>query len=165
MFYFSRAEQAALVLLVCLLLVGGGILLYSRGERAGEMAAEGPLLVPAPAAVPHGATAAQTGPSAESRAPGHEGNAPARTGTPPLRTRTRAGAHPEPAFPIRLNSASAQELEALPGIGPVLAERIVRYREELERTRGHGFESVDELLNVPGIGPRRLAGIRDLVTP
>ncbi len=57
--------------------------------------------------------------------------------------------------PLDLNAASAAELDALPGIGPVLAARIVQYRRE------HGrFRSLDELLAVPGIGARLLARLR-----
>jgi len=59
---------------------------------------------------------------------------------------------------VHLNTATAQELETLPGIGPALAEAIVAYREE------HGpFASVEALDDVPGIGPAKLEAIRDLV--
>jgi len=59
---------------------------------------------------------------------------------------------------LDVNQATAEQLEALPGIGPVIARRIVDYREK------HGlFKSVDELLNVNGIGPKRLAAIKDFV--
>jgi len=66
---------------------------------------------------------------------------------------------------ISLNQATADELESLPGIGPVYADRIVAYREKKLREDGRGFQSADELLNVPGIGPKRFAAVRDLVTP
>jgi comEA protein len=57
---------------------------------------------------------------------------------------------------ININTASAADLDRLDGIGPVLASRIIAYRTE------HGrFSSVDELDNVPGIGPKRLAAMRD----
>ena len=57
--------------------------------------------------------------------------------------------------PLDLNTATATELDALPGIGPVLAARIVQHRRE------HGpFRSVDELLSVPGIGARLLARLK-----
>jgi competence protein ComEA len=59
---------------------------------------------------------------------------------------------------IDLNRASAEELTALPGIGPVLAERIVRHRLV------HGpFRSLEDVLQVPGIGPRTLEGLRPYV--
>lgn len=61
---------------------------------------------------------------------------------------------------ISLNSAAVAELQELPGVGPVLAERIVSFREERGR-----FETVEDLLGVPGIGEAKLASIRDLVRP
>ena len=66
---------------------------------------------------------------------------------------------------ISLNQATSVELQSLPGIGPVYADRIVAYREKKLREGGRGFQSADELLNVPGIGPKRFAAVRDLVTP
>jgi len=62
-------------------------------------------------------------------------------------------------FPISINHAAKEEFMALPGIGEVLAQRIVTYREE------HGsFSSTEELLNVEGIGKKRLEEIMDLIT-
>jgi len=60
---------------------------------------------------------------------------------------------------ININTASAGELEALPGVGEVIAQRIVDYR-----TENGPFASVDELLDVSGIGPATLEEMRDLVT-
>ena len=61
---------------------------------------------------------------------------------------------------IHLNRATAAELDDLPGIGPVIAERIVAHRSE------HGpFRAVEDLLDVPGIGEAKLATLRDLVVP
>jgi competence protein ComEA len=57
---------------------------------------------------------------------------------------------------IDLNTADQAALETLPRIGPALAERILAWREENGR-----FQSVDDLLAVPGIGEKLLAGIRD----
>ena len=62
-------------------------------------------------------------------------------------------------FPINLNTAGEAELLALPGVGEVLAQRILAYRQE-----HGGFESVEELLNVEGIGEKRFEQIWDLVT-
>ncbi|MDQ3672260.1 MAG: ComEA family DNA-binding protein [Actinomycetota bacterium] len=59
-----------------------------------------------------------------------------------------------------LATAMAEELEELPGVGPVTAQKILDYRAE------HGpFRSVDDLDAVPGIGPTRVEQLRDLVTP
>lgn len=61
--------------------------------------------------------------------------------------------------PLDLNRATAQELTTLPGIGEVLAQRIVDYRE------AHGpFRSVEELIAVEGIGEGKLEKLRELVT-
>jgi competence protein ComEA len=60
---------------------------------------------------------------------------------------------------LDLNTASADDLDALPGVGPVLADRIVEWRT------AHGpFTTVDQLREVSGIGARKLASIRDLLT-
>jgi competence protein ComEA len=61
--------------------------------------------------------------------------------------------------PINLNTANARQLEALPDIGPVLAARIVAFRE----SRG-GFRSVSQLREVSGIGPKRYSALKDLLT-
>lgn len=65
-----------------------------------------------------------------------------------------------PQGPVHLNTATAEDLDALPGVGPVTAEKILAYRQE------HGaFSSVDELDAIPGIGPARLEQLRELVAP
>jgi len=60
--------------------------------------------------------------------------------------------------PIDLNSASVDQLDALPGVGPVLAQRIVTWRQQ-----HGGFHSVDELEQVPGIGARKFEDLKSLV--
>ena len=65
---------------------------------------------------------------------------------------------PAPAGTVHLNSATLEQLDELPGVGPVTAQQILDYRS------AHGaFQSVDELDAVPGIGPARLAQLRPLV--
>jgi competence protein ComEA len=65
---------------------------------------------------------------------------------------------PTAAAPLDLNQATEVELEALPGVGPAIAQAIVDYRTE------HGpFAAVDDLLDVRGIGPAKLDGFRDVV--
>jgi competence protein ComEA len=68
-------------------------------------------------------------------------------------------AAPTPSAPLNLNTATAEQLDQLDGVGPETARKIVAYR----RQKG-GFGSVEELDQVPGIGPQRLAALRDLVT-
>jgi competence protein ComEA len=63
----------------------------------------------------------------------------------------------EPAK-VRLNTATLEQLDTLPGVGPVTAQKILDYRHE------HGpFSSVEELDAIPGIGPARLAELRELL--
>ena len=60
---------------------------------------------------------------------------------------------------ININTATSQELQTLPGIGPVYAQRIIDYREKYGP-----FETVGDLLKIEGIGPKRLEDIWDYVT-
>jgi competence protein ComEA len=65
-----------------------------------------------------------------------------------------------PAGPVHLNTATLEQLDALPGVGPVTAQKILDFRQQ------HGaFSSVDELDAVPGIGPARLEQLKGLVAP
>jgi competence protein ComEA len=63
------------------------------------------------------------------------------------------------AGPVNLNTASLVQLQTLPGVGPVLAQRIVEYR-----TAHGGFHTVSDLRQVSGIGDTRFAQLKDLVT-
>lgn len=69
-----------------------------------------------------------------------------------------AGPSPPAGAPVDLNTATAEQLEALPGVGPATSKAILTYRSS------HGrFRSVTELLEVPGIGPAKLEALRPLV--
>jgi competence protein ComEA len=72
--------------------------------------------------------------------------------------KTTVPAAPSEKGLLNLNTATAEEIEELPGIGPVLAERIASYRDQTP------FASVEDLRNVSGIGPKRLEALRPLVT-
>jgi competence protein ComEA len=64
------------------------------------------------------------------------------------------------AGPVHLNTATLEQLDALPGIGPVTAQKILDYRQQ------HGaFSSIDDLDAIPGIGPARLEQLREQVAP
>lgn len=65
-----------------------------------------------------------------------------------------------PTGPLSLGSATLEQLDGLDGIGPGLAERIIAFRDE-----HGGFSSVDQLAEVPGIGPKRLEALREVVAP
>ncbi|MFF4464849.1 helix-hairpin-helix domain-containing protein [Streptomyces mirabilis] len=65
-----------------------------------------------------------------------------------------------PSAPVSLNTATVDQLDTLPGVGPVLAQHIIDYR-----TRHGGFRSVDELREVNGIGDRRFSDLQKLVRP
>jgi competence protein ComEA len=71
-----------------------------------------------------------------------------------------SGSPAGPAAPVQLSTATLEQLDSLPGVGPVTAQKILDYRQE------HGaFQSVDELDAVPGIGPKRLEQLHELVVP
>ncbi len=81
-------------------------------------------------------------------------------GTAPGGTAGGAAGGAGRAAPVSLNTATADQLDTLPGVGPVLAQHIIDYR-----TQHGGFRSVDELREVNGIGDRRFADLRNLVRP
>src|SRR3954454_12111994 len=89
---------------------------------------------------------------------------PRRAGTAPASGATPApgggaGEAPAPAVPVTLNTAGADELGTLDGVGPATAQNILAYLQE-----HGGFGSIDELDQVPGIGEKRLAALRPHVT-
>lgn len=69
-----------------------------------------------------------------------------------------AAGKPAPAGKINLNAASAQQLEELPGVGPKLAARIVEYRQ-----KSGAFKSVQDLMNVKGIGEKNFEKLQSFL--
>jgi competence protein ComEA len=83
------------------------------------------------------------------------GASAAGSGERPRRPGNRGDAKKPPAHPIDPNLATQADLEALPGIGPVMAKRIIDYRN------AHGpFKKIDDLLQVSGIGPKKLVKLK-----
>ena len=64
-----------------------------------------------------------------------------------------------PAEKINLNAASAEQLESLPGIGPVTAKRIVDHRAKVGK-----FKRIEEIINIKGIGDKKFERIKDRLT-
>ena len=203
MFYFSRGEQAVLVVLMLALLAGVGVLLYNHGQAstgtdqpflidpaagredtgvilvhvAGEVRRPGVYTLKIDSRVQDaiaaagGATdkadlqalnlAARVGDEQKIYVPARE---PPSASNPSAKP-TAAGPSPPPLpqRSISINKASAQELERLPGIGPTYARNIVEHRRQLQRTQGRGFTSLEELMEVTGIGPARFARLKPYV--
>ena len=84
-----------------------------------------------------------------------------RIGETPTAAPDGSAADAEPVLTglVNINVATQEELELLPGIGPVIAQRIVEYRE----TYGP-FSTIEAIQNVPGIGPAKFEDIRDWIT-
>jgi competence protein ComEA len=95
-----------------------------------------------------------------SRAPGGAGGAPAAAAPASATGGDAAVAGAVAGPPISLNSATADQLDTLDGIGPATAAKIIAWR-----TQHGGFRSVADLGQVPGIGPKKLAAIKDRVQP
>jgi competence protein ComEA len=141
------AETAATVVVSVVGLVARpGLVTVPSGARVADaVAAAGGLL---PEADPATVNLAAVVVDGEQIAVGVAGSAPGR-----------ASDGPATGGRVNLNTATVADLDALPGIGPVLAQRIVDHRSRAGR-----FASVDELNDVSGIGPAIFTGLADLVT-
>src|SRR5947209_17316592 len=154
---YPRPQLRLLFLLAGILLAGLGVREWRAGfpelaerlERFDRADAPPPIPPqPRPRAAPRWVAAARP-------------EAPAPPVARPRRGRAPA-VEPEPVTdprPLDLNHASVEEIARLPGVGPGLARRIVEERERRGR-----FDSPDGLRNVLGLGPRKLAALRELVT-
>lgn len=83
---------------------------------------------------------------------------PKKGEAPPPEGSGGAGPGGQPAAPVDLNTATAEQLDTLPGVGPATAQAILQFRTGRGR-----FRSVDDLLEVRGIGPAKLETLRPLV--
>jgi competence protein ComEA len=145
----AETSETVVVSVVGLVARPGLVTLPSGARVAAAIEAAGGLL---PGADPATVNLAAVVTDGEQISVGVPGTAGAAAGAPDPAGGGTAG-------PVDLNAAGAAELDALPGIGPVLAQRIVDYR-----TRNGPFASVDQLDDVPGIGPAIFAELAQLVT-
>jgi comEA protein len=74
-------------------------------------------------------------------------------------TQAKDDENSQPAGKISLNKASLEDLDSLPGIGPVIAQRIIDYR-----TKSGGFKTLEELKEVSGIGDVKYSNVKDLIS-
>ena len=168
----TAAERHALLFLIAVALVGGGVRAISARRFEREIAAG--LRTRDSSAVPVDVQLAAVDSARRARSSRGATRRPARTPSPragsdpapSTRSRSRdqqptlsRGEQRAPVGPVDVNSATAEELEQLPRVGPSLARRIVAYREE------HGaYRSVDDLRLVRGIGVTTAALLAPLVT-
>jgi competence ComEA-like helix-hairpin-helix protein len=154
---YSRPQLKLLLLLAAIFLAGLGVREWRMGfpdaaERLERFDREDP---PPPIPPAPRSRAAPRWSAARTESPAPPGALP----PPPPRT---AAAPPAPIAdprPLDLNRASAEEISRLPGVGPSLARRIVE-----ERDRRGRFESADGLKGILGMGPKKLAALREHVT-
>lgn len=143
----AAGARTTVVVSVVGLVVSPGLVTLPEGARVADaVAAAGGLLPEADPASVNLAAVVTDGQQVAVGVPGAAGPAAGAAGGP------------APAGPLDLNTATVADLDALPGIGPVLAQRIVDHREQ------HGrFASVEQLDDVPGIGPAVYGELADLV--
>lgn len=145
--------QSLLIKLAMLAMTMGVV--FWIGWHAPQGSLPQPALEAASEADPAAADSPVVPEATEAGAPGGQAAsvpAPAKPAQSQARTPSRRSG------PLDLNRASAGEIDALPGIGAVLAERVVAYR-----TSAGGFRSIDDLRRVKGIGAKKLDRLRPLI--
>ncbi|MDR1299003.1 MAG: helix-hairpin-helix domain-containing protein [Oscillospiraceae bacterium] len=145
-----RAELAVIIITVAFVFFAGGFFVGRLGAPGG--------ITPAP--VPD---AAADAPPGGETAPAHTPDAPPPSASP---SDAPPPAEPPPADlehdsqgRVNINTASAQTLQELRGIGPAISERIVAYRD-----KNGPFASIEDILNVAGIGDAKFSDIKEDVT-
>ena len=106
------------------------------------------IVVAALVSVPSVSSASQAG-----KASAKSGAMSVKSGAPPAKVRATT------ASPVNLNSASAAQLQTLPGIGASAAQRILDYRQ-----KNGSFKKIEELMNVKGIGEKSFLKLKPLIT-
>lgn len=159
MFNLTRQEQQMILFLAASLVVGGVVSVYKqyRSDFAPDLVTARWLRGASPA-VALADTASGVRPPSRLGTARH---AAARDSVPPVPHRPndrRSGKAALPAASLNLNTASAAQLQTLPGIGPKLAERIVAYR----RQKGP-FQKIEQLMKVKGIGRSKFAKLQPWV--
>jgi competence protein ComEA len=112
----------------------------------------------APVAGTEAASLPAVAPNATEQKAGVQSVDQARVAKPPVAAKTKRSDARQGGL-LDLNRASVEELDSLPGIGPVLAQRVVAYRKSVGK-----FQAVDELRDVKGIGVKKFNRIKPLVT-
>ena len=142
------------VTLVFVAFVGG--IYFGRNFHFSQVQISGNI----PTTIPASASATQPAkPSASTPAPSSGILKPSGSSSVPAVSTMPTVVTTAPVFPININTATAEQLDLLPEIGPVLAQRIVAYRNAFG-----DFESIEDLLRVNGIGHKTLDKIRNYIT-
>jgi comEA protein len=183
MIYFTRQEQRIIIFLAVMMLLGIGLLLVKRfqpgwvmrlsmgdpdfdvlqDEVSPRLKSREPSQEQEPGVSDVDNAPALTGPPVQASQSGQDNgssaSAPAEQVAPKQESdQTDRNDEIDTTVKININSATREQLEALPRIGPVLAQRIIDYRE-----KHNGFVHIDELRGVSGIGDATLQRIRDQI--
>ena len=140
MISFTAQERKALIFLTIILIIGSGITLYKKyhSDFAPEL-----LLKPKESSFKLGSTNSAL---------------PSDTLPKPQDKVSQSDSSQKSVFPLNLNSATQRELERLPSIGPVLAKRVIEYRNQ----KG-GFKAIEEVKQVHGIGNKIFEKIKNYI--
>ncbi len=142
--------------IIAMLIVTLSFAAFVGGFYVGKQSAPPPIYIQgvptlSPATQPAGSVGQPDTPSTNT-ATTPSGTSPAATESQPKPTETT------PLFPLDINTATKEQLDKLPGIGPVLAQAIIDYRNEFGP-----YLSVEDLLRVPGIGEKKLGSILEYI--